>query len=118
MDRHSEQISLNSGSSRQCEFCRRELSDGFLFCPFCGRRIGSRDRSQAKWYHSRYGVAFALAALGPFALPVVWSNPRYSIVTKAVITIVTLAVTALLVYLLVIIGARLIRQIEVLVNVD
>lgn len=65
-----------------------------------------------KWYHSRRAVVIGLVTLGPFALPMVWSNPRYSILLKVTITILTLVVTALLVALLIVVFARLIQQIQ------
>jgi hypothetical protein len=57
-----------------------------------------------------------LATLGPFALPMVWSNPRYGVFTKIVLTVLTLAVTALLIYILVIVCLRLVEQIRELMN--
>jgi hypothetical protein len=116
-DRPNGQISLSNGSARQCDFCHRELSEGFLFCPFCGKRISLHNGPQRKWYHSRYAVAFALATLGPFALPLVWSNPRYTVVKKAVITVLTLALTALLVYLLVLVCIQLVQQVRDLMSI-
>ena len=116
-DRHNGQTPLSDDSVRRCDFCRRELSEHFLFCPFCGKRIGPRDGPQRRWYHSQYTVAFALATLGPFALPLVWSNPRYGVITKIVLTVLTLALTALLVYLLVVVFVQLIQQIRQLTNV-
>jgi len=57
-----------------------------------------------------------LATLGPFALPMVWSNPRCGVFTKVVLTVLTLAVTALLIYILVIVCLRLVEQIRELMN--
>jgi hypothetical protein len=114
--RHNDQITLSNSSLRQCDFCRRELSEDFLFCPFCGKRISPRNGPQMRWYHSKYAVAIGLATLGPFALPMVWSNPRYSVATKIVLTVVTLAVTALLIYILVIVFLRLAEQVREMMN--
>jgi len=110
IDRRDEQISLSGGSARRCNFCQREVREGFLFCPFCGKRIRPREGSQGRWYHSGYAVALGLATLGPFALPMVWSNPRYTILMKIALTILTLVLTVLLVYILVIACARLVEQ--------
>jgi hypothetical protein len=46
----------------------------------------------------------------------VWSNPRCGVLTKIVLTVVTLAVTALLIYILVIVCLRLAEQIRGLMN--
>ena len=114
--RHDEQASSSGSPTRRCDFCHRELSDSFLFCPYCGKRIGPRDRQQTRWYHSRYAVVIGLATLGPFALPMVWSNPRYTVLTKMTLTVLTLAVTALLVAILVIVFVRLMAEIRQVMN--
>ncbi len=100
------------GSGRRCSFCQREAREGLLLCPFCGRRISPRNEPQTKWYHSKYAVAVSVATLGPFALPMIWSHPSYKTVTKIVLTALILALTALLIYVLVIVLARLMGQIR------
>jgi len=65
-----------------------------------------------RWYHSKYAVAVSVATLGPFALPMVWSHPRYTIFTKVVLTTLILALTALLIYILAIVLAHLMGQIR------
>ena len=51
-----------------------------------------------KWY---YNVWFTLLmlffVLGPFGLPLVWKNPRFSRRVKAVLTLITIVYTVLLV---------------------
>jgi len=54
----------------------------------------------------------SVATLGPFALPMIWSNPRYTAPTKIVLTALTLILTVLLVYILVTVCARLMEQIR------
>jgi hypothetical protein len=115
--RDNERISLSGGSSRHCNYCQRELSESFLFCPYCGKQIRPRDGSQGRWYHSGYAVALGLATLGPFALPMVWSHPRYRVFTKIALTVLILALTVLLTYILVIACIRLVAQIRELTTV-
>lgn len=54
------------------------------------------------------GIVF----LGPFALPAVWFNPRYGILTKTIITILVLALTVLAGYALVMLYVRVAEQIR------
>jgi hypothetical protein len=108
--RHDEQGSSSGSLTRQCEFCYQELSEKFLFCPYCGKRIDARGRQSVKWYHSRRAVVIGLLTLGPFALPMVWSNPRYSGLTKTTLTVLTLGVTAALVVVLVILLAWVVAE--------
>ncbi len=49
-----------------------------------------------KWYFKTYVYIIAFLCIGPFALPLVWINPRYNMAKKVVITIVTLIASYLL----------------------
>ena len=103
---------LSGGSAWRCNFCQREVREGLLLCPFCGRRISPRNEPQMRWYHSKYAVAVSVATLGPFALPMIWSHPRYTVLMKIVLTTLVLALTALLIFVLAIMLARLMGQIR------
>lgn len=48
------------------------------------------------WYHRPASFVVAFLVVGPFALPLVWSNPHYSRKKKFWITAAALAVTGLL----------------------
>jgi len=48
----------------------------------------------------------------------VWSNPRYRVLTKITLTVLILALTALLTYILVIVCLRLVAQIRELMTVS
>ncbi|MDD5156235.1 MAG: hypothetical protein PHF11_07135 [Candidatus Omnitrophica bacterium] len=52
--------------------------------------------NQTKWYFRTTWVIIAFLFVGPFALPLVWFNPRFNRLVKI---IVTLAVAALTYYL-------------------
>jgi hypothetical protein len=82
----------------RCVFCSREFEAGFLYCPFCGRRLRLPGEQGVKWYHSRYAIVIGLGTLGPFALPLVWFNPRYTAITKVALTVLILLLTALILY--------------------
>ena len=53
-----------------------------------------------KWYFRTYAYIIAFLCIGPFALPLVWINPRYNTAKKVTITIVTLVVSYFLAVLL------------------
>ena len=97
---------------KRCAFCARELDHRFLFCPYCGKHVRPPGEPGEKWYHSTYGVVLCLAMLGPFALPIVWLHPRYGIFTKILVTILVLALTVVITYILVILYLRLAEQIR------
>ena len=53
---------------------------------------------QAKWYHNIWFVLFMLFfLLGPFGLPLVWKNPRFSRALKIALTVTMVLYTLLLV---------------------
>ena len=55
---------------------------------------------QEKWYHKTWALIVGFLAVGPFVLPVVWNNPRFSLKTKVIITAIILIITYFLVIFL------------------
>lgn len=54
------------------------------------------NQNQPKWYFKTWSLVVSFLCLGPFMLPLVWSNPRFSKNSKIIITIVALVVTYIL----------------------
>jgi len=49
-----------------------------------------------KWYHKTTGLIILFVAIGPFALPFVWLNPRFDRNTKVKITIIISLISIIL----------------------
>jgi len=49
-----------------------------------------------KWYFQPYMLVIAFLCVGPFVLPLVWRNPRFSRRTKTFITVLIIVLTCLL----------------------
>jgi len=64
-----------------------------ITCPHCGKEFDEKKLPKGKWYFSNYWVVVFLLCLGPFALPLVWFNPRYKPMTKWIITIIVIVIT-------------------------
>lgn len=85
---------------KKCPFCAEEIQDQALKCRHCDEWLDGIDRTpaktNAKWYRTNSTVIIAHLCFGPLALPLLWFNPRYKIITKLIFTVVIIAVTILL----------------------
>jgi len=58
-------------------------------------RIAFNEQAEAKtkWYFATYWFVIALMCVGPFALPLLWFNPRYKLITKIIVSAVIIAIS-------------------------
>ena len=50
----------------------------------------------SKWYYSNWSLLILFVTAGPFAIPLVWKNPRYKKGTQWFLTAVIIVLTVLI----------------------
>lgn len=51
------------------------------------------NKFQEKWYFKNSAIIIAFLSIGPFALPLVWFNPRLSNKIKIIVTVIVVIVS-------------------------
>ena len=85
-----------------CISCGALLDAAANFCSRCGTiqsgPAAPTASPKTRWYHNIWFVLFMLFfVLGPFGLPLVWKNPRFSRGVKVTLTFVMIVYTAVLI---------------------
>lgn len=82
---------INNPAIHECPMCSEAIPLGGNFCTRCGCNLHegtpASSAKNSRWYHNIWFVLFMLFfVLGPFGLPMVWTNPRLSRPVKITLT--------------------------------
>ena len=91
----------DAANTEICLACGALTAAPATFCSQCGKPLDPTHRPtpvRSKWHQNVWFVLFLLLfVVGPFGLPLVWSNPRFSRLVKIVLTLLMVAYTVALV---------------------
>lgn len=77
---------------KKCQFCARDIVDDAVYCSYCGKIAKPKE----KWYRTTAFLVIAILSVGPFALPLMWFNPKYKMTTKVIVSVIVIVGTLLL----------------------
>lgn len=71
---------------RKCAYCKHIIETDDIQCPYCEENLIAEEAQ--RWNFSKRFICASYLFLGPFSLPLIFSNPRFDKRTKYLSAIV------------------------------
>ena len=78
---------------KKCPFCQEDMEDDAVKCSHCGGMLDKKQQQPEKKYFKTSFLVIALLCVGPFALPFLWFNPRFSQKTKIIVSAIVIIIS-------------------------
>lgn len=83
---------------KKCPFCDDEIEDEAIKCSHCAgmldkykdwEKVLSKRQPEKRYFKTSF-LIMAFLCVGPFALPLLWINPRFSQRTKIIVSVIVI----------------------------